>query len=323
MSQRGDVSAAGAELNGGRGRGAVDLSGLSSGNQTPTGQPAGGQGASGGSYVVEVTTANFNQIAQQSTQYPVLLELYSPRDPNGAQVSQVLVEQTNAAQGRWLLGRINADTEPQIAATLQAQAVPYVLLLVAGQAAPLFQGTRDRAEIVGMLDQIAQVAVASGLTGRAPAQAPATDGADDQAEPAAPVDTRFEAADKALADGDYARAVEEFDALLAQSPNDPEVRAGRAQAALLQRSTEFDPAVIVRDAAARPDDVPTQLAAADLEMIQGQSADALDRLLGLLASLDAESREPVRLRILELFTMLDPADPVVLKARRRLTSALF
>ena len=167
-------------------------------------------------------------------------------------------------------------------------------------------------------DQIAQMAVANGMTGRAQpvAGAPAADGA-----PAA--NPRFEKADAALEAGDFARAVEEFDALLKETPNDVEALAGRAQVALLARSMSFDPEAIVARASVDPNDVEAQLDAADLEVINGRSAEALDRLLGLAAESSPEDRDRIRVRLLELFEIIGRTDPVVLKARRRLATVLF
>ena len=50
---------------------------------------------------------------------------------------------------------------------------------------------------------------------------------------------------------------------------------------------------------------------------------ALDRLLDLAGELDAEGRDRVRVRLLELFEVIGRTDPVVLKARRRLSGLLF
>ena len=99
--------------------------------------------------------------------------------------------------------------------------------------------------------------------------------------------------------------------------------AGRAQAALLVRSLSFDPEAIGRRAAAEPAGVEAQLDAADLDVINGAYAEALDRLLTLAAGLDADEREVVRVRLLELFEVIGRTDPVVLKARRRLSTVLF
>lgn len=289
-------------------QGAVDLSSLSAAPPQ-----------TGATYVLQVGEAEFNQLVSASMQHPVIVEFHSPRDTGGAAVSEALAALVNGAEGRFLLARVDVDAEPRLAQTLGVQAVPMVVALIGGQLAPLFQGTRSTQEISAMFDQVAQLAVANGMMGRAKPV-----GESEAPQGGAPVaDPRFAAADQALESGDFARAVDEFDKVLAATPNDPEALAGRAQAALLARSMAFDPAAIVRDAAALPGDVSAQLAAADLEVIQGASAEAFDRLLGLAGELPAEDREPIRLRLLELFEVVGRTDPLVLKARRRLSTVLF
>ncbi|MDO5735138.1 MAG: tetratricopeptide repeat protein [Propionibacteriaceae bacterium] len=287
--------------------GAVDLSSLTS----PAAPAAGG-------YVVEVGEADFQDLATLSMKHPVIVEFHSARDTGGPALSQDLAELVNAGEGRYLLARVDVEAEPRLAQALQVSAVPTVVALISGQLAPLFQGTRSREEIAALLDQVAQLAVANGITGRAQAGSQEVEG-----EAEAAVDPRFEAADAALQAGDYELAVSEFDKLITATPHDPEVIAGRAQAGLLARSATFDPATVVADASAKPNDVAAQLAAADLEIIQGASEQAFDRLLGLASELGADERETVRLRILELFEVVGRTDPAVIKARRRLSSVLF
>ncbi|WP_077685540.1 tetratricopeptide repeat protein [Tessaracoccus aquimaris] len=271
--------------------------------------------------MTSVTEADFQTLATQSMQYPVILEFFSQRDPAGQEVSTTLAGLVNAAGGRFLLGRIDVDAEPRFAQALGVQAVPTVVALIGGQMAPLFQGTMAADEISALLDQVAQLAVANGLTGRAQPVAGAAPEGDEAA--GAPVNPRFDKADAALEAGDFAKAVEEFEALLKETPHDPEVLAGRAQAALLQRSASFDGAAIVADAAAKPDDIDAQFDAADLEVINGRYEEAFDRLLGLAADSTPEDRERIRLRILDLFEIAGRTEPVVLKARRRLATVLF
>lgn len=289
--------------------GAVDLSSLAHA-ATP--------GA--GSYVMPLGEADFQDVAQRSVQHPVIVEFFSPRDPSGQAVSSALADLVNAAGGKFLLGRVDVDAESRLAQALGVQAVPTVVALIGGQMAPLFQGTKPKEEIAALLDQLSQVALANGITGRAqPVAGPSTaDG-----EEAAPANPRFAKADAALEAGDYAQAVKEFDALLKETPGDAEALAGRAQSALLERSLGFDAAAIVAKASAHPDDVAAQLDAADLEVISGRYEEAFDRLLGLASGADAEQRETLRLRLLELFEVAGRTDPVVLKARRRLATVLF
>ncbi|MFD0867254.1 thioredoxin domain-containing protein, partial [Tessaracoccus lubricantis] len=91
--------------------GAVDLSALAEAGQT----------AAGG-YVTAVTEAGFNDLAAKSVQHPVIVEFFSPRDPNGQAVSSALADLVNAAQGRFLLARVDVDAEPRLAQALGVQA---------------------------------------------------------------------------------------------------------------------------------------------------------------------------------------------------------
>ncbi|MDO5678224.1 MAG: tetratricopeptide repeat protein [Propionibacteriaceae bacterium] len=291
--------------------GAVDLSSLSSG--APQG---------GGGYVTAVSEADFNDLAAKSVQHPVIVEFFSPRDPNGPAVSDALASLVNAGEGRFLLGRVDVDGEPRLAQALGVQAVPTVVALIGGQMAPLFQGTKTREEIAAVLDQVAQLAIANGMTGRAqPVTGPAPTNGNGEAQPVA--NPRFAKADAALEAGDFAQAVREFDELLKETPHDPEVIAGRAQSALLDRSATFDALKIVERASQNPNDLAAQFDAADLEIINGRNEEAFDRLLGLAAESDADQREEIRVRLLELFEIVGRTDAAVLKARRRLASVLF
>ncbi len=295
--------------------GAVDLSGLTAA------QPPENAAPGGANYAVEVTEASFEVIAQQSMRYPVVLLLVSGRDASSSQVQRDLTQTINAAQGRLLLGLVDVDTQPRIAQALGVAAVPTAIALLGGQMAPLFQGTRDRADIQAVVDQIVQVAAANGLAGRAAPQPVAADAGESAGEEAA-LDPRFTAADEALQTGDFKQAVAEFDKLLKANPRDTEAQAGRAQASLLLRTSNLD-AQVIAAAEAHPDDLDAQLAAADLDLITGDAQAAFDRLIDLIRRTSGPERDQVRVRLLELFDTMDGADPVVKKARRALSMALF
>ena len=91
------------------------------------------------------------------------------------------------------------------------------------------------------------------------------------------------------ASGDFAAARTEFDKLLQANPNDAEAQAGKAQAGLFARAALLDPKSTLA-AADDSDDMDSQLAAADVEMITGQAEAAFRRLLGLITRLSGEQR---------------------------------
>ncbi|WP_203566362.1 tetratricopeptide repeat protein [Aestuariimicrobium ganziense] len=292
--------------------GAMDLSGLT---QAAGAEPATGGGpdapaAAGSSWVIQVTEASFDQTMQLSLRHPVVLELWSPRAQGAEQLSADLVQLTNAAAGQWLLARVNVDTDPRIAQALQVQAVPTVVAVIGGQLAPLFQGTQPREQIKAALDQVVQVSAASGIVGRAE---PVAGGPTGEQEPVA--DPRFAKADEALERGDLAAALAEYDALLAQTPRDAQVQAGRAQVALMMRAQG--------EATDGDDPVGAELAAADQLLVQGDLDGAFERLLTVVRENDGDERERARVRLLELFAVVGNSDPAVLRARRALSTALF
>ena len=95
------------------------------------------------------------------------------------------------------------------------------------------------------------------------------------------------------------------------------------QVGLLRRLAVLPAGRAARRRCWQPDDVPTQLAAADAELADNQVEAAFSRLIGLVRRLRGEDRMPVRDRLVEYFDLLGPDDPRVPPARRDLANALF
>ncbi|MGB4272063.1 MAG: thioredoxin domain-containing protein, partial [Propionicimonas sp.] len=133
---------------------AMDLSGIAAAAKAPP-PPV------GASYVLDVDEASFESVIQLSVKHPVVIELHSPR-ANAADLSIALAQLANEAAGKYLLARVNVDAAPQIAAAFGVQAVPTVIAVVGGQLAPLFQGTREKAEVAAVIGQLLQAAAGAG-----------------------------------------------------------------------------------------------------------------------------------------------------------------
>jgi putative thioredoxin len=300
--------------------GAVDLSQVAQRAKQSVAQ-ANGPRTAGGSYVIEVTEQTFEaETIRKSLKHPVVVELYSPRVATGQQLSDALIEIANASDGKFLLARLNVDAAPGIVQALGLQAVPTVIALINGQLAPMFQGVLAKDQVQAAIDQLLKAAVASGMVGRA--QPVGTESSDAAAESEPEADPRYAAADAALERGDFAAAREEFEKLLQANPNDAGAQAGKAQAGLFARAAVLDPQSTLA-AANSSDDVNSQLAAADVEMITGQVEAAFARLIGLVKRSSGDERDQARVRLLELFDTLGNTDERVLKARRDLMTALF
>jgi putative thioredoxin len=300
--------------------GAVDLSSLrpppaptpSAG--PPAGAPAGSPAPS--PHVLEVTEATFEeQVLRRSLQVPVLVDFWAEWCGPCKQLSPLLERLAAEANGAWVLAKVDVDSNQAIAGQLQIQSIPTVLLALGGRLIQGFTGALPERELRSFLEQVLAAAQQAGLPGP---------GATEDAEPAAvPPDPDVVAAEDALASGDYGAAVAAYDALLARRPNDPEAVAGRAWAALLQRSADADPQAALAAADSAPDDVAVQTAAADAEVLTERIDAAIDRLVGLVRRTAGDEREAARVHLLGLLDALDPADPRVVSGRRALANALF
>ncbi|MCW2841657.1 MAG: co-chaperone YbbN [Aeromicrobium sp.] len=297
--------------------GAIDLSAL----KQPATRPAPGPAATGGSYVVDIDETTFQTVAlEASMSYVVVLGLWSSRAPQSGAFNETLGSVVDSYAGQILLARVDVDASPQIAQALQVQGVPYVAGLVKGQPVPLFQGTVEETEMRRYFDELVRIAAENGLTGRAQ---PTGAAAADDAPVEEPEDPRFAPAEEAFMASDFDTAVAEYEKLRVQYPADVEVAERLARVKWLSRTKGADLQAARAAAADRPDDVDAQMLVADLDISGGHVEDAFDRLIALVRATSGDERERVRERLLELFTVVGIADPVVMTARRALATALF
>ncbi len=293
-------------------RGAVDLSSLAN-------PPAAKQSASG-DFVVEATAATFSNVVEQSQTVPVLVEIYSARSQASVQLTDTLAALVSEYGGKFLLVRVNADTEADIVAAFGVQAVPATVALVKTQPIPLFQGAPDSAQIKPVLDDVLRVAAEHGVTGTLEGAAP--EGAEEEVEE--PLPPNIQAAYDAIERQDYDGAVEAFKAELASNPADAEAKAGLIQAQLLGRLEEHDLAQILADVASKPaTDLPAQLLAADAEMSMADLSAAFARLISVVKATAGEDRETARERLVDFFLLAPEGSPEVAQARKELALALF
>jgi putative thioredoxin len=300
--------------------GAVDLAALKARNEAAA-RAAEAPAPAATEVVVDVTEATFQTaVLDRSFQVPVLLDLWADWCQPCKQLSPVLEKLARESAGAWVLAKIDVDANPRISQALQVQSIPTVFAVIGGQLVPGFQGALPEAQLREFVQAVLQAGQEAGLTGAGAAAAPAEGDATEP--PAEPEDPRFAAAEAALDAGDYARAAEAYQAILAVEPANTEAQLALGQVRLMQRLEATDPAALQR-ADAAPDDVDAQLAAADLLLAGNRVEDALKRLLSAIRRLSGDDRDRARERLVEFFELLGPDDPRVAAARRDLTRALF
>ncbi|MTE15885.1 tetratricopeptide repeat protein [Nocardia aurantiaca] len=282
--------------------GAVDLSALK--------QPAVAADVPGDHAVTE---ANFEErVLRRSTQVPVVVALYSQRSPGSIELVKLLEKLAGQGGGDWDLATIEAEANMRIAQAFGVQGIPTVVAVAAGQPLADFTGNQPEEQVTQWI-----AAVVDAVRGKLPGV-----GAEAATEPEVSEDPRFVAAEEALERGEFDAAIAAYQAIVTAEPNNAEAKAALRQVQFLSRVQDLDPAAVAKSDA-DPADLNAAIAAADLEMFNQQPEAAFDRLIAQVKRTAGDDRTQARTHLLELFELFDPAEPIVVAARRKLAAALY
>ncbi|MGH3566500.1 MAG: tetratricopeptide repeat protein [Pseudonocardia sp.] len=297
--------------------GAVDLAALKARSENSKAAP---QPTGDGRFVLDVTEPSFQaDVLERSMQVPVVVDLWATWCEPCKQLSPVLERLAAAANGAWILAKIDVDASPRIAQAFGVQSIPMVIAVVGGQPADAFNGALPEPQIREWIS-----ALLDAMRDRMPAIRLAEEGAVGDGEPAEeePDDPRFTEAEDALGLGDYAAAEAAYEGILAVEPANEQAVAALSQVRFLARAENIDPSAVAR-ADANPDDVDAQLAAADAEVATDGVEAAFARLVTTAGRTFGEDRDRVREHLVGLFELFSPDDPRVTAARRALARVLF
>ncbi|GAB3441422.1 tetratricopeptide repeat protein [Actinophytocola sediminis] len=289
----------------------------------PAGQapPAGGGAPStNGAFVLEVTEDTFqSEVVERSMQVPVVVDLWAEWCGPCKQLSPMLERLAQAANGAWILAKVDVDANPRIAQLFGVQSIPTVVAIAGGQPVEAFAGAQPEPQVKQWLASLLD-ALRDRLPGIQAAEAGAPAG-EVEPEPE-PEDPRFVAAETAFEQGDYAAAEAAYQKILDAEPANEQAKDALAQVRFLARADAADPAVVAR-ADAAPDDIDAQLAAADVEVASQRMEEAFNRLLDVIRRTAGPDRDRARTHLVELFGLFPAEDPAVAAARRALASALY
>ena len=278
--------------------------------------------------LVDVTAENFDpEVVIRSEQVPVVVLIGDPSSPDSVRMRLLLDEMAREANLNWIAAWVDAAAQMDVARAFGVQALPTVVAVAMGQPIGQFVGEQTR----DYMDQWIE-AVMDATRGRLkglPAGTRMMGEGEEGPEPDAGLkpptdDPRLAQAEEKLNEGDFEGAVAVYDEILKSEPANAELKAARTNVAFLARAQKIDRASDpIARADADPKNVGLALEAADVEMLVGDPALSLERLLVLLPTVFGDDRAAIKDRLLDLLQLFDAADPVALDARRRMASALF
>ena len=267
------------------------------------------------SAALEVTPTNvMSDFVAHSKTEPVVLLAWSSRMPESKTVLTHL-DELAATDKSWRLGSVNLDKYPELAQALQVQAIPFALALIQEQGVPLFDAPHPKEQIRLVINKVLELAAQKGMTVKDASGTPLP------SEPK--MEPEEEEAVSALEKGDYSSAAVAYKKWLARRPGETLAQIGLAQCELMMRINNLDPKKVLAEAASEHNNLSLQIQAADIEVATGAYESAFNRLIKCVKTMDADEKKKAKDHLLVLFTLVDPTDPILIKARSALASALF
>jgi putative thioredoxin len=255
--------------------------------------------------VFDVGEADFQeQVLRRSLDVPVVVDFWAAWCGPCRVLGPILEEAVEARGGSVLLARVDVDQNQRLAAAFGIQGIPAVKAFMGGQLVDEFIGAQPPAVVERFLDALApspaEVAAAEAAA-LDPARA-ATRYAEMLAADPDSVPARVGLAGLALDRGEVAEALD----VLKPVEHTPEAATVLARARLVREGAD----------AASPFAEAARMAS------DGAPETALDQLLGAVRQ-GGERREPARRLMLDVFRILGDDDPLTVRFRRDLASALF
>ncbi len=281
-------------------------------------------------YVFDATEATFQaEVLDASFDQPILVDLWATWCGPCKTLGPLLEKVVDSFNGAVRLAKVDVDKEQALAAMFGVRSIPTVVLLREGQLVDGFNGALPEGAIREFLLRHVQPREAAE---DAQAEAPRVEETPEQAiariqqEIAAEPDKAELKLDLAVAQmqaGNASAAEAELDALPANLANDDRARRLRGQ---LEFAHALKDAPTAAELAARVERDPADHAARDLLgvrlLIQGDTADALDQFLAVLAADRTWNEGQAKKRLIAAFSVIDDED-LVGNYRRRMSSLLF
>jgi putative thioredoxin len=260
-------------------------------------------------------------VVERSREVPVVVDFWAAWCGPCRVLGPMLERLAEEGGGSWELAKVDVDANQQLAARFGVQGIPTVVGFRDGRPVAQFTGALPEAQVRAFLDDLVpselDLATEQGallLEGGDAAGAEAAWRAVLAADPAH-IEAGTHLASLLIDRDQPAEALVLLDRLAPTA----EVARLRAAAHVLEGSGDLE---VLATAAADPDDHAAGLAYGRALAAAGRHAEALERLVEVVAARVGPPSEDARAAMLDLFELLGD-HPLVTEYRRRLASALF
>ncbi|CAB4616380.1 MAG: tetratricopeptide repeat protein [Actinobacteria bacterium] len=261
--------------------------------------------------VMRVDAASIRDYLPLSEKIPILMLFVQASDPASEALEKSVTALVQKTAGAMIALVVDAAASPELVQAFELNQIPSAYGLLKGQPAPLFVGNQPMEQIQLVITKVLQVAKENGLTGKAVVK---------EIEKEPELSPTLSAAYAAIDSGDYKGALVLYEKALLENPNDALADAGLAQVKLLLRLEGKDLSVIIDSDATTDESI---LEKADALIATGNSAAGFNLLLALFEKTAKDAREPIRLRLVEMFLVAGNDNPDVVAARKALSLLLF
>lgn len=261
--------------------------------------------------VLEVDASSIRDYLALSEKLPIIMLFVKAGDEASISLQRSLKILVEKAAGAVLALVVDAGSSPELVQAFELTQIPSAYGLLKGQPAPLFVGDQPMEQIQHIITKVLEVAKENGLTAKVTVK-----DVPKEAEPSPTVSLAYDAIDRA----DYQGALALYEKALLENPSDFLAEAGLAQVKLLIRLEGQDLEALT---SATDDGDEAALLRADALIATGSPDAGFKILLGLFEKTSKEEREPIRLRMVEMFLVVGNDQPEVIAARKSLSLLLF
>ena len=281
-------------------------------------------------HVFEVTTRDFDQrVLEASRHVPVLVDFWADWCAPCRTLMPVLSALAEEYQGRFLLAKVNTDTEQELAARYGVRSLPTVKLFYNGEAVDEFMGAQPEGVVRELLERyLPRASDELRLAAREHRERGDREEALRLLEKALADDPQNyrihpELLDLQMELGRFADARALLSELPADKALDPPFTTARDRLEFAEAAGDADPAELERRVAADPGDLEARHQLAARAVLEGRYETALEHLLEVMRRDRGFKDDAGRRGMVAVFEMLGNQGALVSRYRGLMSSALY